>query len=191
MGFQRWISLTFIVVVALSIGVGAGYWVNANQHMEHENGHMMNQGSNGHMMGNGQHKDMIQMPMMHVNMSKEEMNQFCTRMQQRHKAIQTKRQKTIEKLNLLVQSMKQASGTDKIEAMQKLLVELVEQHNERGKMMIGSMHSMMGSMMGMHRMSSQNLQQMMQVMKDCPMMNGSMSPSEQGHNGSTKEHHGQ
>lgn len=191
MNFQRWASLTLIVVVALSLGVGAGYWVNANQHMGHENGGMMNQGSHGHMMGNGQHSGMMQMPMMHVNMSKEEMNRFCSQMQQRHETMQAMRQKNVEKLNSLVQSMKEASGTNKIQAMQKLLVELVELHNQRGKMMMGRMRSMMGQMMGMHRMSSQNQQQMIQQMQNCPMMNGSMSPSEQDHNGSTKEHHGQ
>jgi hypothetical protein len=188
MGFKRWALLTLIVVVAL---FGTGYWVNANQHMEKENGHMMKEGRHGHMMHNGQHRDMMRMPMMHANMSEEEMKQFCSKMQERHSRMRNLRQKNAKTLQSLVQSMRKASGTDKIKVMETLLIELVEQHNRRGTMMMGSMRTMMGSMMGMHRMSPQNRQKMMETMRNCPMMKGSMSPSEHGHNDSKKEHHGQ
>lgn len=191
MGFERWTLLMLIVVVALSLGVGAGYWVNANQHMGNDDGHMMNPGDHGHMMGDANYKGMMRMPIMHANMSEEEMKQFCSKMQERHRRMRNLRQKNAKTLQSLVQSMKKASGTDKIKVMETLLIELVEQHNRRGTMMMDSMRTMMGSMMGMHRMSPQNRQKIMETMRNCPMMNGSMSPSEHGHNDSKKEHHGQ
>jgi hypothetical protein len=182
---RHWLSLAVVVLVVSVLTFGSGYWAQARQHMENEHGHMMNKGHDGQMMGKEQHQGMMQMPMMHTDMSQEDMNQFCSRMQKRHESMQSMRQKNTEKLNSLVQSMKQARGTDKIESMEQILVELVDQHNKRGSMMMGSMRSMMGSMMGMHRMSDQQRQRMMKKMQDCPMMQGMMNSGKES--GSHKE----
>lgn len=172
---HSWLVLGVVVLVTSVLTFGSGYWVHARQHMENENEHMMNKGHHGQMMGNDRHQGMKGMPMMRSDMSREEMNQFCSRMKQRHETMQKMRQTNTEKLNSLVQSMQQSEGTEKIESMQKVLVKLVEQHTKRGKMMMKSMHSMMGSMMGMHEMSDQKRQRMMQRMQDCSMMQGMMN----------------
>jgi len=188
----RWLSVGIVLLLVSVVTLGPGYWVYARQHMGHEEGSMMNGGRSGHMMGNGPHQGMMRMPMMHPDMSPEEMNQFCGRMQQRHGAMQTMRRKNTEKLNSLVRSMRRARGTDKIESMEKVLVELVEQHNRRGRMMMQANRSMMGTMMNMHRMGPERRRMMMQRMQDCPMMRGMMdsghtSESDGGPRG--KHHH--
>lgn len=134
--------------------------------------------------GNGHGKGM---PMMHRGMSQDEMKNFCDRMQQHHAAMKKRRRQNAEKLNGLVQSMKNASGEAKIEAMQETLVELVNQHQKRGKTMMRSMHAMMGSMMGMHRMSDRKRQRMMREMKQCPMMRGTADSD--GGTGTSMMHH--
>lgn len=158
-----------MAVVALA--AGSGFWAYAQHAHENGAGHMMHGEHQAQGKDQGHHGGM--MPMIHQDMSQEEMQEFCNQMQSRHQRMQTMREKNRTKLNDLVQAMKQTQGAEKVQKMQSLLVELVKQHKHRGKMMMGSMHRMMGSMMGMHRMSDQQRQQMMQRMQDCPMMRGS------------------
>lgn len=172
---KRGLLIGLVVGTVVSLGIGTGFWAYAGQHMDGERGHMMNRGQHGSMMNGKQHQGMMGMPMMHSNMSDEEMGEYCDRMTERHKSMMETRRKHTEKLNSLVESMKQASGDDRIEAMEDVVVELVNQHNRRGSMMMKSRHAMMKSMMSMHRMDEGQRQQMMNRMQNCPMMKKMMN----------------
>ena len=169
----------FIVAVAVifSLSLGTGFWVYAspghggmkdNDHGKQQSRHQTGMSEKGQRSAMG-------MPMVHGNMSKEEMGQMCERMSRRHASMQSMRQEKTDRLNSLVDSMKQAKGPEKTEAMESVLVELVEQNNHRSQMMMGRMRSMMGSMMAMHQMNPDQRQMMIKQMKDCPMMKGSIN----------------
>jgi len=163
---KRWLIVSVLFLFGLTTVFATGYWAFAQQDM----------GQRGHMM-NGQSDK--RMPMMHSNMSKQEMSQYCERMTNRHEAMVRARRKNTQKLTSLVQSMKQASGNEKVAAMEDVVVELVEQHNRRGTMMMKSRHAMMKSMMGMQRMDRDQRRRMMNRMQDCPVMKNMMDRNNQ------------
>lgn len=172
---------TFVIfaVLVLSAYGFSPYFVSA-QHGQHGQGmEGPHHSSDTGMMMQGQGSSESVMPMMHSQMSPGDMQNMCDRMRERHRTMRTTREKNIKKLNDLVESMEDAEGDDKIESMQNLLGELVDQHNRRGTTMMKSMHSMMGSMMNMHRMDSDQRQRMMNEMKNCHPMKGEMGSGHQ------------
>lgn len=185
--------ITVGLVIAFVMTLGTGYWVYASpSHGMNQEGHMMKESHSDSAMMKDGHKGKMGMPMMHGDMSKEDMGKLCDRMKKRHVRMQSMRQKNTEKLNSLVNAMKKAKGTEKIESMEKVLVELVEQHNKRSAMMMGQMRSMMGSMMVMHQMSPDKRKMMMDQMRNCPMMQGMMTSgheSEDKTESSESDHH--
>ncbi|MFB6347773.1 MAG: hypothetical protein ABEK50_18820 [bacterium] len=113
-------------------------------------------------------KGKMSMPMMHRGMSGKEMDRYCQGMNQWHDRMMKTRRKNSEQLNALVGKMKQARGNEKMEAIEAGLVEMVEQHNNRRRMMGTMGPRMMNAMLGMHRMSKQNREQMMDRLESCP-----------------------
>lgn len=178
-----WMSVLLGLLVAF--GAGSGYWAYAQQghgsggHMTQgdHHGEGMMEGHKGGMMG------MMGGPMMHGDTSDTEVAEYCERMQEHHEKMREKRRERAKKLDELVKRMKQASGEEKVRAMEETLLELVDQHRKRSGRTMKSMHSMMGTMMGMHRMGEEKRHRMMQQMQDCPMMgdmHGSMHGSGSG-----------
>lgn len=175
---KRGLLIGLVVGVVLSLGIGTGYWAYARQHMD-GNSHMMSQ-RQGTKMGGGQQMGMMKMPMMHGDMSEEEMRQYCRKMTKYHEQKQSMMNQNANELNALVGKMKQAGGNEKLQAIEEVVVELVNQHNHRRKMMASMRPRMMKMMMGMHQMDESRRQMMMQRMQDCPMMQGMMGGSENG-----------
>lgn len=178
---KQWLTLGIVLTMVFSLSLGTGFLVYAQHGHQGDRGQMMSDGYDGEHSNMGHHGDemMGTMPMMHENMSGEEMNQFCDQMKERHQSMKKMRLKDQEELQELVETMKQASGDEKLEAIEETVLELVDQHQKRGKMMMKSKHSMMGSMMGMHRMDDEQRQRMMNKMQNCPMMKEMMG-SDQG-----------
>lgn len=176
--FKTWISGA---VYLLALGVIGAWLMPGVLAQEH---HPMEENESPRTeMSHPSDRGGMDMPMMRPGMSEEEMDQYCDRIQKRHATMQKMRRRNTERLRNLVSTMEQAEGPEKIDAMESVLVELVEQHNRRGSMKRGSMHAMMGSMMNMQRMEPERRRMMMRRMQDCPMMES------RGHDTSSGEMH--
>ncbi len=164
---RLWVGI--LLGMLFILGIGTGYWAYAQPgHGMNNNRHMMGRSRHsGVQMGSGQYMGMMNMPMMNHNMSAEEMDQYCQRMNKWHERKQSMMQKNTERLNTLMSEMKQASSDKKLQAMESVVIELVDQHNNRPRM-TGTIKPMMNMMMGMHRMDQSHRQMMMERIQSCP-----------------------
>lgn len=106
----------------------------------------------------------------------------CQAMKAHRQEMMEKRQAADAELDEMMEAVRSASGDAKLEAMEKLLGELVEQRSTMGGMMSGAPCPMMGSMM--QHMSMMMGEMGEGAMEECPMMKKMMSqgdnPSESG-----------
>jgi len=87
----------------------------------------------------------------------------CKEMMEMHQEMQTKMKQMDQKLSDLGQKMNQATGDQKIQAMEAVLNEMINQRNAMRAMMMSN-HSMMMPHMGEH------MQKGASSMMECPMM---------------------
>lgn len=116
----------------------------------------------------------------------ERMMDRCRAMMDRQRQMKEEFSAMGARLDELLEAMKEASGEEKVQAMEAVLEELVAQRSQRHGMMMANREEtrrhMMEHMAAMHEMGAS-------MMERCPMMRGMEDPVEEETEDPHAEHH--